>query len=424
MKKTRISIIAICLLLVCAIAVNFSGCAVQAQAADLMEGINAKKVSGKVTDDSFTDSQFRFAVDLFKASADGIEGKNILISPLSVQLALAMTANGADGQTKAELEKLLGGDITLEELNKYLYTYVKNLPNDEKCKLEIANSIWFRDDAERLTVEKEFLQTNADYYGAQAYKEPFDERTVNDINNWVNEHTDGMIKKIIDEIEPDDVLHLINAIAFDAEWETPYEKFSVDDATFISASGESRKVKMMNSTEHRYIETENAKGVIKNYKNGDYSFAALLPNEGVDLYDYIASLTGESLKKAITNAEYETVMTAIPKFSYEYGICMDEIISGLGAPTAFDVNGADFSRMATSTVGNIYIGYVLHKTYISVDEHGTKAAAITDVVTKDSAAAMPEEMKVLILDRPFVYMIIDNSTNLPVFIGTVTDIQN
>lgn len=420
MKKTRIGVAVVCLLLVFSIICSFAGCAVEVQAADLMNGINAKKVSGKAADDRFISAQAELAVKLFKASVEKSENESVLISPLSIQLALAMTANGANGQTKAEMEKLLGGDIPLEELNAYLYTYINSLPSNEKYKLELANSIWFRDDAERLTVEKNFLQTNADYYGAQAYKAPFDQQTVKDINDWVNKHTDGMIEKIIDKIGPDEVLHLINALAFDAKWETPYERHSINDGIFNALSGEERKVKMMHSEEYKYIETDNATGFIKDYKDGKYAFAALLPNEDVDLYDYIASLTGEGLKRTLDNAEEEAVNAAIPKFSYDYSLLMNDILAELGMPTAFSPD-ADFRKMGTSTVGNIFISSVLHKTYIEVDENGTKAAAVTSIQTWDSAAIMPE--KEVILDRPFVYMIIDNSTNLPIFIGTVTDIQ-
>ena len=420
MKKTKIGAAAICLLLVFAMIFSFAGCAVEVQAADLMNGINAKKVSGKAADDRFIGSQAELAVKLFKASVEKSEKESVLISPLSIQLALAMTANGANGQTKEEMEKLLGGDIPLEELNEYLYTYVNALPSEEKYKLELANSIWFRDDAERLTIEKDFLQTNADYFGAQAYKEPFDQQTVKNINDWVNKHTDGMIKKIIDKLPLESVMCLINALAFEADWEKAYKKQAVDDGTFTSISGEERKVKLMHSTEHKYIETDNAIGVIKNYKDGKYAFAALLPSEGIDLHDYINSLSGEKLMAALNGAEEETVITAIPKFSYEYSLNMEDILIELGMPTAFSPY-ADFYKMATSTAGNIFIGEVCHKTYIAVDEEGTKAAAVTSVQTYDSAAIMPE--KEVILDRPFVYMIIDNSTNLPIFIGTVTDIQ-
>ena len=140
--------------------VNLTGCAAKAQAADLMKGITPGAVTGKEMDDSFRMQEMSFALELLQASLKGEENKNILLSPLSVQLALAMTANGAAGQTRQEMEALLGGDIPLELLNEYLYTYVNDLPNKENSKLHIANSIWYRDEENRLQVEQGFLQTN------------------------------------------------------------------------------------------------------------------------------------------------------------------------------------------------------------------------------------------------------------------------
>lgn len=187
---------------------------------DLMEGVSCKTVNSRPADDRFIKSQAEFALALFKESMK--DGVNSLVSPLSVTLALAMTANGADGETLAEMEKLLGGDIPIDELNEYLHTYVSRLPSDEKAKLNIANSIWFKDDEDSLVVNKDFLQRNADYYGASAYKSPFDDSTVGDINGWVDENTDGMIKKLLDNIPEEAVMYLINAICFDAEWSNPF----------------------------------------------------------------------------------------------------------------------------------------------------------------------------------------------------------
>ncbi len=127
-------------------------------------------------------------------------------------LALAMTANGADGQTKAEMEELLGGNIKLNDLNEYLYALVKNMPSNEKNKLKISNSIWFKD-ADQFSVNKDFLQTNANYYNVVVYKSAFDSQTVKDINNWVNENTDGMIDKILEQINENEIMYLINAVA-------------------------------------------------------------------------------------------------------------------------------------------------------------------------------------------------------------------
>ena len=418
-KKVVLTLLSI--LLVCSIVLNLTGCATKVQAADLMEGVKANTVPGKAADDAFAQSQMRLAVDLFQSSVLESKDENVLISPLSIQLALAMTANGADGNTKAEMEALLGGEISLEDLNEYLYSYVNNLPSAEKYKLQIANSIWFRDDEGRLQVEKDFLQKNADYYGAQAYKAAFDDQTLKDINNWVKDHTDGMIDSILDQIDEDAVMYLINALVFDAEWQHVYDKSDVYKGKFTNIGGTEKQVDMMHSEETVYLQDENAIGFMKPYSGSKYNFAVLLPNEGVDIYEYIAGLTGESLMETLSTPQLGMVMATLPKFSYEYELTMNDVLKELGMPSAFSGDTADFSKMAHSSRGNIYIGDVLHKTFISVDELGTKAGAVTKVQMNDESAPMSEW--VVTLNRPFVYMIIDNKTNLPVFIGTVMDVQ-
>ena len=418
-KKTFLAILS--LILICSMAVNLTGCATKVQAADLMEGVQANTVTGKAADDAFAQSQMRLAVELFQSSVLESKDENVLISPLSIQLALAMTANGADGDTKAEMEALLGGEISLEDLNEYLYSYVNNLPSAEKYKLQIANSIWFRDDEGRLQVEKDFLQKNADYYGAQAYKTAFDDQTLKDINNWVKNHTDGMIDSILDQIDEDAVMYLINALVFDAEWQHVYDKSDVYKGKFTNIGGTEKQVDMMHSEETVYLQDENAIGFMKPYSGSKYNFAVLLPNEGVDIYEYIAGLTGESLMETLSTPQLGMVMATLPKFSYEYELTMNDVLKELGMPSAFSGDTADFSKMAHSSRGNIYIGDVLHKTFISVDELGTKAGAVTKVQMNDESAPMSEW--VVTLNRPFVYMIIDNETNLPVFIGTVMDVQ-
>ena len=418
-KKTFLTILS--LILICSMAVNLTGCATKVQATDLMEGVQPNTVTSKAADDAFAKSQMRLAVELFQSSVLESKDENVLISPLSIQLALAMTANGADGNTKTEMEALLGGEISLEDLNEYLYSYMNNLPSAEKYKLQIANSIWFRDDEGRLQVEKDFLQKNADYYGAQAYKAAFDDQTLKDINNWVKDHTDGMIDSILDQIDEDAVMYLINALVFDAEWQHVYDKSDVYKGKFTNIGGTEKQVDMMHSEETVYLQDENAIGFMKPYSGSKYNFAVLLPNEGADIYEYIAGLTGESLMETLSTPQLGMVMATLPKFSYEYELTMNDVLKELGMPSAFSGDTADFSKMAHSSRGNIYIGDVLHKTFISVDELGTKAGAVTKVQMNDESAPMSEW--VVTLNRPFVYMIIDNETNLPVFIGTVMDVQ-
>ena len=418
MKKTRISLVIISLLLVCAMAVNLTGCTMKVQAKDLMEGITPNNVDALDDLSSQNADVTDFAIRLFKASNEN--GKNTLISPLSVLCALAMTANGAEEETLAQMEEVLG--MTTDELNLYLYSYMKNLPQGDKYKLSLANSIWFTED-ERFTVNQDFLQTNADYYGADIYKAPFDKQTLKDINNWVKQNTDGMIPEILDQIPPEAIMYLVNALAFEAEWSEIYEKHQVKDGEFTKEDGTKQDVKFMYGSEGTYFEDEKATGFMKRYKGGKYAFVAMLPNEGVSVSEYIASLDGESLNALLANPQYATVRTSIPKFETEYKVEMSDILQSMGMTEAFDMYNADFEGLGTSTGGNIYISRVLHKTFISVGEKGTKAGAATIVEMKDGAAAEPTEPNEVYLDRPFVYMLVDCENNIPFFIGTMMDVN-
>lgn len=419
MKKKRIGLMLVSLFLVCAMAVNVTGCSAQVRAKNLMEGVTPKKVSALAGLGSVNEDVTGFAVRLFRASEKS--GENTLVSPLSVLCALAMTANGAEGETLEQMEAVLG--MTAEDLNGYLYSYVKNLPQGENYKLSLANSIWFTED-KRFTVNQDFLQLNADYYGADIYQAPFNDQTCKDINNWVKQKTDGMIPEILDQIPPEAVMYLVNALAFEAEWPKAYEKYQVRDGQFTKEDGTKQDAEFMYSTEGAYLEDENAAGFIKHYKGGKYAFAAMLPHEGVSVSGYIASLSGESLRAMLANPQYTTVYTSIPKFEVEYSVEMSEILEGMGMPRAFDAENAEFERLGVFAPGNIYISRVLHKTFISVGEKGTRAGAVTAVELSGEGAPAPEEPKQVYLDRPFVYMLIDCENNIPFFIGTMMDIDD
>jgi len=416
--KTRISLVIISLLLVCAMTVNFTGCSMEIQAKNLMKGITPNNVNALDDLSSQNADVTDFAIRLFKASEES--GKNTLISPLSVLCALAMTANGAEKETLAQMEEVLG--MTTEELNLYIYSYMQNLPLGEKYKLSLANSIWFTED-ERFTVNQSFLQTNADYYGADIYKAPFDDQTLKDINNWVKKNTDEMIPEILDKIPDEAIMYLVNALAFEAEWCEIYMETQVRNGKFTKEDGTKQDVEFMYSTESTYLEDENAIGFKKYYKGGKYAFVAMLPNEGVSVSEYVDSLTGESLNALLTNTQNTTVYTSMPKFETEYTVEMAEILKGMGMTEAFDMYNADFEGIGTSADGNIYISRVLHKTYISVAEKGTRAGAATIVEMYGNGGVCPSDPKEVYLDRPFVYMLIDCENNIPFFIGTMMDVN-
>jgi len=359
-----------------------------------------------------------FSLELFKNSFTSKQ--NTLFSPLSVMLALAMCENGADGETLSQMEEMFGTSVN--QLNKYLASYKEQLAVGENYKLNFANSIWINDNT--ISVNNDFLEINNDYYKADVFKQVFDQSTVNNMNDWVSQHTDGLISKILDKISVNAVMFLINALVFDAQWETIYTEDQITEGEFTSISGESQTVEFMNSKEYSYLESENATGFIKYYADQKYAFVALLPNEDITLDEYVESLATNELTLLIEEAESSQVNASIPKFQSEYSTELTEVMISMGMVDAFDEEKANFSKMISGdSLENIYISQIIHKTYIAVDERGTKAGAATAVQINTTSIAI-EEPKSVVLDRPFIYMIIDVETSSPIFIGALTSIES
>ncbi len=385
------------------------------QAEELMNEQRNASITGLSPDDAFISSTADFSIQLLQATFE--DRQKTLISPLSVLQALAMTANGADRETFAQMEDTLGKGIKLADLNSYLYAYTRSLADSGAKSLKQANSIWFKDNEDLLTIEESFLQTNADYYNAAVYRAAFDGRTLEDINRWVHSNTDGMIDRIASELGPSDVLVLLNAVALDAEWETPYPSESVRKDTFIAADGSLLTLDMMHSSESWYINDGQATGFMKPYADQAFSFVALLPDEGTSIAEFVASMTGESWLRAVNGAQPTAVRATLPKFTDEFALSLNETLQKLGMTDAFSSQKADFTKLGRSPLGNLFIGQVLHKTFIAVNEQGTRAGAAAAVLLRAGSAPGFATVK---LDRPFVYAIIDQQTKLPVFLGTMT----
>lgn len=354
--------------------------------------------------------------DVFQESGD----KNVMISPVSVFNALTMTANGAKGETLEQFESAFG--IPLDKCNSYLKSYNNSLPCGDKYKLSTANSIWLRDNG-NFKVEQDFLDRNKEYSGAGVYPSAFDAGTVNDINSWVNKNTDGMIPSIVDNIPADAQMYLINALAFDAEWKEIYDEYAINKDTFTKEDGSVQDADMMYSEERTYLEDKNTTGFVKYYADSRYAFVALLPKKGVSMEDYVKALDGERIKSLLNNKTDIKVNAAIPKFESDFSINLGKTLQDMGITRAFDSSSADFTGIGKLLDGNLYVSDVLHKTYIAVDEKGTKAGAVTSVLVAGCAAVIePEEEKTVHLDRPFVYMIVDCDSWLPAFLGVVQEI--
>lgn len=402
--------------------ISLTGCGSKIQATNLME---EKKPANPVKMTSISETNTivatDFAVRLFQQAKNGEE--NTLISPLSVLPALSMTCNGAKDETRFQMEQTLG--MPVDKLNEYLYSYIHHLPNEKDCQFHLANSIWLRD-AKDFIVDDNFLKNNAKYYDAGIYQSAFDDQTLADINNWVAAQTNDMIPTILDQIDSDAYMYLINALSFDSKWSSIYESSSVSNDVFTTENGTSQDVEMMHSSEYEYIEDENVSGFLKPYSGYSYAFVALLPKEGIPLTEYVNSLTGEHLHHLLTTVEECPITAGIPKFETEFSIDLIPPLQTLGIHDAFDKDLANFSGMGSfdSPWERLYINSILHKSFFSIGEKGTKAGASTIVGMEKSASSVnPEEAKEVILDRPFLYMIVDYENRFPIFIGTADDMQ-
>ena len=353
-----------------------------------------------------------FAWDMFKESSSN-EG-NLMISPPSVYFALAMAANGADGETKTEMMKALDAEnIPMDDLNEGLNYWMNSITKNRTAKFSIANSIWYK---EGFKPSKDFLQANADYYSADIHSLDFSKKSApNTINDWVKNATNSKIDKIVEKINDDLVMYMINAIYFKGDWKYEFPANKTHKSTFNSPSGEIETDFMNKIGDMDYLEFNGATGVILPYLDERFAFVGLLPKEGDTPRDLMNNLTAMDLLNLIKNKDVKNIELSIPKFESSYEDSLLDELSAMGMKLPFDPNNADFSMMNESHAKDLSISEVKHKTYIKVDEKGTEAAAVTSIGV--GATSMPIELPRLTFDRPFIYGIVDVTTGIPLFIG-------
>ena len=392
---------------------------VDVKADDLMSGVQAAAwpSSPDLPEEAASRSIDRFSASLLMASI--ANGGNIMISPVSVYLALAMTLNGADGETRtAMLKALAAQDLSADRINAASRDWITLLTaTGGKTTLNVANSIWFD---QNFDADLPFLQTNADFFAAGARKLDFRASGAPDvINSWVRETTKGTIDKIIDKIPENAVMYLINSIYFKADWQTPFDKAETRSRTFETPDGAIETAFLHRIGRMTYFAGLAAAGVALPYDDGRLAYFAILPDDRVSPRDWLASRDREMLFADIRGLMAEkadfTVELSLPKYESSYEDSLKNEMAALGMAIAFDPYKADFSLLNEQHRKNLFIGEIKHKTYIKVDEKGTEAAAVTSVEIRDES--LPQSDKQLTLDRPFFYGIVDLKTGLPLFVG-------
>ena len=343
-------------------------------------------------------------------------GENTLLSPLSITLALSMTANGAAGDTLAELEALLGAEV--DALNENAGSLLDDyLALEGSTESAIANSLWMDDS---LAAGEGFLDRCTAFYRAEVYQADLPtEETRDAVNDWIGQVTRGMIPRMLqDPPREDAALLLVNALYMKNTWEEEFDANDTHPRTFTAADGTETELDFLyNGTRReRYFAAEDAAGVVLPYDDGRLGFIAVLPDGELD--PWLEGLDGGTFSQLLAAAEETEVALRLPKFEAEWGGSLTDALRALGLDAAFDPARADFSPMGTSDGMPLFLASVDHRAKLEVTEEGTKAAAAT-VVTMPAAGEAPGDPPVeLVFDRPFCYAIVDLERGVPLFLGT------
>jgi len=416
--KTIISIVIITALLLVSVPI-FSSCAKDSgviSTVPVVSGEKSDELAGKV-DRGLVGSNTDFAFNIFNKLIAEDSGQNVFISPLSILLAIAMTYNGAVGDTNiAMADAMEFSGMDMEELNQgFSDLMVSILNGDPGVKINIANSIWPR---LGFDPKEDFVDINKKYYSSEVNELDFsDPGAVDIINNWIEDATEEKIKKMLTEIPPDAVMYLINAIYFKGDWTYPFDEESTFEEDFNLEDGSKKQVPMMHIVEHfGYMEGDGFETLRLPYGEEKFSMYIALPGEGVEIDNILEGFNSSvwnDLKNGMSNTE---VRLAMPKYKMEYGVkLLNDVLTYLGMGIAFSPD-ADFSNINP----DIFISKVMHKAVIEVNEKGSEAAAATVVEMVESAMPV-DEMVEFIVDRPFFFVIADDRSGAILFMGKVVN---
>ena len=358
-----------------------------------------------------------FGFDALRQISKAEPAKDIFISPVSMSLALAMTYNGADGETSRAMAKTLGFEgLSLEQVNTGYATLLRSLRSaDPNVTLEIANSLWAR---KGFPFKPAFLDLNKQFYDARVSELDFrDPSALTTINSWVNENTHGKIPQIIDRIEPDSILYLINATYFKGDWSQQFDEKQTREIDFHLPGGKSKPwATMFRRGDFGYYRGKGFQTVKLPYGSGRLSMYVVLPDKDSGMDALCSALSPESWNEITSGCRLTTCYIGIPRLKPEYSLNVNEALKAMGMAVAFERGKANFSKMLPDPPGG-FIGNVIHKTMVGVDEKGTEAAAATSVEIRVTAA--PVQPVEVIVDRPYLIAVRDDESGAMLFVGAI-----
>lgn len=363
-----------------------------------------------------------FGFDLLKELSSTEPRDNVFTSPVSVHLALEMTYMGAEGETEKEMKDVLkiGGLEKCESaaLANRLMDQLGRIPDSN---VDLANSIWAR---EGLPFKKVFLEIGEDFFGARVSELDFSSpQAVKTINGWVSDNTRGKIDRIVKQLNPLDVMVLLNAIYFEAPWSEQFKEENTEEGPFYLEAGSQKDLPMMSqSGSFRFLETEDFKLIRLPYgKTESLAAYILLPEEKFGLRELTDRITGKSWKSWLSRLNQSRGRIVLPRFELSYDKELNEPLKDLGMELAFDRTRADLTGIIDLPTQNAYVSKVRHKTLLEVTERGTKAAGVTSVKVGLTSLGPSQDSFEMVVDHPFLFAIRHEETGALLFLGGINN---
>lgn len=409
-------------LIVTLVAINAISCSSSANSQNPDRGVSqvprskpGQTVNPKINP-KIVEANTKFGFKLFSEILKQDRNKNVFVSPSSVAIALSMAYNGANGETKAAMARALEFQgMTLEQVNQAHSNLKASLEKaDPKVQLSIANSLWAK---QGVAFNPGFLERNAKFYDAKVKSLDFNQPSAADeINGWVKESTRGKISKIVDRLNPDDVMFLMNAIYFKGKWTDEFEKSNTATRPFSLTNGSKKQVPLMKRQgKYRYAETDQFQAVSLPYGDRRLSMYVFLPKS--NLAEFQKTLTAQNWQTWMKQFSSRNGEIQLPRFKMDYDVELKTALSAIGMGIAFN-DAADFSGLSKATTK---IDQVKHKTFVEVNEEGTEAAAVTSVGIVATSMPIEQEPFRMIVDRPFFCAIRDNQTGEILFMGSIVN---
>lgn len=378
-----------------------------AAAAAMLLSCSPKYVKPSVASGQSDADKIEFALEFFKKTNQTVDyDENVVLSPYSAAVALSMLEEGAEGETKAEFDDVLGGCLYAAE----------DLGSNDVLTVKSANSLWISDNFSIRNRYVSLLQKDYDaFVTVQNFADP---ATVKEINNWCSENTAGKIGHILDELSPNDVMVLINALYFNAPWEKAFDENVTENAVFHGVVEDKEVPMMYSKATFEYAEYQGCQLIRLPYEGGRYSMVVVLPPYGWGIDQVLPYVNSTVYKGAMGMLSKQEVAFRMPKYRLETSFILDKALQRMGIETAYSP-AADFKGISVS--GPLSLGTVKQKCYIDVTEKGTEAAAVTSAQVRLTAVS-PNTLKRMTVDRPFLFFISDSQTDNILFVGKVVDL--